>query len=47
MMEIANAYDVKVYLHTVNDILETRKYINEQGVTGIFTDYIYPNEVYE
>jgi len=44
--EVAKRYDRDIYLHTVNDIAAAREFL-ENGVTGIYTDDIYPEELEE
>ena len=44
IVEIAEIYDIKIYLHTVNDVEEAQQYMDE-GVLGVYTDAIKPDEL--
>lgn len=46
IQEIADRYQLKIYLHTVNDIEAAREYLN-MGVTGIYTDILVPDQLEE
>ncbi len=44
IQEIANLYDLDVYIHTENDLASAQRYLN-MGAKGIYTDFIQPNQL--
>ena len=40
LLKIVNKYNLDLYLHTVNDVFEAKKYFKD-GVRGIYSDFIF------
>ena len=39
LLKTVNKYNLDLYLHTINDVFEAKKYL-EDGVKGIYSDFI-------
>lgn len=44
IQEIADAFDLDVYVHTENDLSKAKQYLS-MGAKGIYTDYILPKDL--
>ncbi len=44
IQEIADAYDLDLYIHTENDVASAKRYIR-MGAKGIYTDFILPSQL--
>ena len=44
VQEIVDRYGIDLYLHTINDLEQAKEYL-KNGVTGIYTDKIMPQEL--
>lgn len=45
IQDIANYYDIDIYIHTENDLASANRYL-EMGARGIYTDFILPPKLY-
>ena len=46
IQQVADQYGMNLYLHTVNEIKDAKKYIRG-GICGVYTDTIMPGEMEE
>lgn len=46
VLEIANAFDITIYVHTVND-LQVAEELIQSGVRGVYTDELYPDMFFQ
>ncbi len=45
LQDIANYYDIDIYIHTENDLASANRYLR-MGAKGIYTDFILPPKLY-
>ena len=46
IQQVAERYGMNLYLHTVNEIKDAKKYVRN-GICGVYTDTIMPGEMEE